>query len=268
MAFFKRLTKMAEESANRPPTRNEKLLYAAAFCALGIAWLAEAIDWYWCILPALYLAGSLWHSPKSESAPAPVAPTTLIPASTLAQQTARSVDTAGVALPCAFHFSYFDQHGNHAPRTVKVDFVSRNSNTGLTYLEGFCHDRMEHRTFRTDRINGDLTDINTGELIPVAHLLSISHQKEAMVYTPPQPAPQSRTSKKWQTAVFFAGFRGGKLEELEGLAAAAGWQIRWTISPTVDYVVRNGSAGHKQIADAASLGIALIDENTFRALAS
>lgn len=171
---------------------------------------------------------------------------------------------SSISLPCTFSFSYADHHGNRARRTVNITGIS--SSGGQAYLEGFCRSRMDNRTFRVDRIQGDLTDAETGELIPVKRLLSSVHTRSSMDYKPLAPAPKSSTTKEWKTAVFFAGFRGGKLDELEGLAAAAGWQIRWTISPTVDYVVRNGSAGKKQLAEADNLGIDVIDEDTFRAL--
>lgn len=170
-----------------------------------------------------------------------------------------------IALPCTFTFSYRSQDGDYSPRTVNVTGIS--SSGGHTYLEGFCHDRMDSRTFRTDRILGDLTDTETGELLPVARLLSSVRTRTSMDYKPPAPAPRSRSAaREWQTAVFFAGFRGGKLNELEGLADAAGWQVRGAISHTVDYLVRNGSAGKKQLAEAENLGIPVIDEDTFRTL--
>lgn len=170
-----------------------------------------------------------------------------------------------IALPCTFTFSYRSQDGGYSPRTVNVTGIS--SNGGHAYLDGFCQDRKGNRTFRTDRIRGDLADAETGELVPVKRLLSSVRSRSSMDYKPPAPAPRSRSAaREWQTAVFFAGFRGGKLNELEGLADAAGWQVRGAISHTVDYVVRNGSAGKKQLAEAENLGIPVIDEDTFRTL--
>lgn len=109
--------------------------------------------------------------------------------------------------------------------------------------------------------------METGELVPVKQLLSSVRARTRMDYKPSK-SPDARTwaTKKWQTAVFFAGFRGGKLYELESLAEAAGWQVRGAISHTVDYVVRNGNAGKNQLAEAESLGIAVIDEDAFRLL--
>lgn len=253
----------------RAATRTEKSLYAVAFAVLVIAWLAGATEWYWCLLPGFYLAASFWLTPKANAAhtPSPASGVSSAGVTSISPEPGPSDIAAGAEFPRTFLFSYLDHHDNCAPRTVEVHFVSRNINTGHYYLEGFCQDRLDNRTFRTDRIRGDLTDTETGELVPVAHLLSTVPPQASMDYKPPASAPQSGTGRKWQTAVFFAGFRGSKLNELEGLADAAGWQVRWNISPTVDYVVRNGSAGKKQLEEAESLGVSVIDETTFRALA-
>lgn len=56
-------------------------------------------------------------------------------------------------------FTYEDSNGDISYRTVTVHSVTR------TYLKGECHDRQAERTFRLDRIIGDLTDCNTGELM-------------------------------------------------------------------------------------------------------
>lgn len=224
------------------------------------------------------------HKPPAEPAPSVFSPTVpstaslLISAERVSILDAAASDAAKkrrqhaaaprapvVTLPGTYAFSYRSQDGEDSPRTVNVTGIS--SSGGHTYLEGFCHDRMDNRTFRTDRIRSDLTDTETGELLPVASLLSSVRPRTSMGYKPPTPAPQSRAAKQWQTAVFFAGFRGGKLDELERLAEAAGWQVRFALSHTVDYVVRNGSAGKKQLTEADNLGIAVIDEETFRALA-
>lgn len=56
-------------------------------------------------------------------------------------------------------FSYEDANGVPSERHVIVHSVSG------TYIKGECLDRQAERTFRLDRINGDVVDCNTGELI-------------------------------------------------------------------------------------------------------
>lgn len=56
-------------------------------------------------------------------------------------------------------FTYEDSDGDITCRTVTVHSV-----TG-TYIKGECHDREAERTFRVDRILGDITDCDTGEIL-------------------------------------------------------------------------------------------------------
>jgi predicted DNA-binding transcriptional regulator YafY len=56
-------------------------------------------------------------------------------------------------------FTYEDSDGDITCRTVTVHSV-----TG-TYIKGECHDRAAERTFRVDRILGDITDCDTGEIL-------------------------------------------------------------------------------------------------------
>lgn len=56
-------------------------------------------------------------------------------------------------------FTYEDSAGDISYRTVTVHSAS------TLYLKGECHDRQAERTFRLDRIIGDLTDCDTGEIL-------------------------------------------------------------------------------------------------------
>lgn len=56
-------------------------------------------------------------------------------------------------------FSYVDADGVKTQRTVTVHSVTR------VYFKGECHTRREERTFRLDRIVGDLVDCDTGEIL-------------------------------------------------------------------------------------------------------
>ncbi len=250
MSFLDGFRKGLKDSSAKEPTRREKVFFSAAFLVLFLSWLGGFISWYWCILPGLIVVGCLApaSAQRANDRDKPsVSATSPAPAQ-------------GVTLPCTFAFSYQAQDGRYSRRTVNVNSIS--SNGEHVYLDGFCYDRMDNRTFRMDRILGDLTDTETGELFPVARLLAGVPKR----YRSTAPALASSASKERQTAVVFAGFRGGKLNELESLADAAGWQVRGAISHTVDYVVRNGSAGKKQLAEAENLGIPVIDEDTFRTL--
>lgn len=56
-------------------------------------------------------------------------------------------------------FSYEDAEGEITSRTVTVHSVNS------LHLKGECHTRRAERTFRIDRILGDVVDIETGEII-------------------------------------------------------------------------------------------------------
>lgn len=57
-------------------------------------------------------------------------------------------------------FTYQDTEGNVTRRTVTVHSVTH------SHIKGECHARRAERTFRIDRIIGDVIDCNTGEILP------------------------------------------------------------------------------------------------------
>jgi len=56
-------------------------------------------------------------------------------------------------------FTYEDSVGDVTYRTVTVHSVT------ATYLKGECHDRQAERTFKIERIIGDVVDLDTGEIL-------------------------------------------------------------------------------------------------------
>lgn len=62
---------------------------------------------------------------------------------------------------CRIAFDYQDADGERTARQVTVHSVTK------TYLKGECHLRRAERTFRLDRVRGDITDMDTGEILPV-----------------------------------------------------------------------------------------------------
>lgn len=170
-------------------------------------------------------------------------------------------------LSAAYAFTYQRNDGVVSKRRVQI--IQGMFTSGAKYLGGVCLDANEWRTFRLDRIKGRITNEDTGELLTpgnlYASLADAGKTGKAVFQEASSTSPAART-KEWKTAVFFAGFRGRKLDELESMAMDAGWQVRSSITHTVDYVVRNGSAGQKQMTNAEKMGITVIDEDMFRAL--
>lgn len=56
-------------------------------------------------------------------------------------------------------FTYEDSAGDVSYRKVTVHSIT------ASHMKGECHDRQAERTFRLDRIIGDLTDCDTGEIM-------------------------------------------------------------------------------------------------------
>lgn len=56
-------------------------------------------------------------------------------------------------------FTYQDAEGELTARRVTVHSVD------ATYIKGECHERQAERTFRIDRVVGEVLDLDTGELL-------------------------------------------------------------------------------------------------------
>jgi len=65
-------------------------------------------------------------------------------------------------------FNYQDASGVATSREVKNPV--RYQHQGSWYINGFCLLRQEGRTFRADRIDGDITDTATGEIVSIDRL--------------------------------------------------------------------------------------------------
>lgn len=76
--------------------------------------------------------------------------------------------------PCTLHFSYVDSQGDTSTREVDVSHISAQNFTG------WCHLRAEVRTFRWDRVSGDLMDLGTGEIYKTRKAFSELSLQHAM----------------------------------------------------------------------------------------
>ncbi len=179
--------------------------------------------------------------------------------------TSRAVDVP--ALPTLFRFDYADRDGVLTRRTVMVQTVGQSN--GRTYLEGICQVRHAVRTFRTDRIIGTLEHVGSGETLSVAALVRAAGPLKKLDVEPPareyHPGAHGRPR---QDAVLFTGFRAGRRAELEELAIAAGWDVRVTVGPTLDYLVAGPNAGPAKIGKAEGDGVTVISEEMFRTMVS
>jgi len=182
-------------------------------------------------------------------------------------------DFGAPSLPREFLFSYTDAEGQSSRRRARVMGIA--SNDGRQYLDGFCLDRNAVRTFRVDRIQGDLTDAETGELVNVYRLLAGTDKRRHMDYVPPQKTGvdgsefgEEFDSEEAPTTVLFTGFAKARKQELEAAALAAGWVVRSTVSDSLDYLVAGPKAGPTKLVKAQELFITVLDEDEFYALAA
>lgn len=179
----------------------------------------------------------------------------------------RAASTAAPKLPAVFRFDYADAHGEITAREVRVETVGTSGAT--RYVEGKCLQAKATRTFRVEGIIGELTHVSSGNRFKRVALFASPGTSAPLASNP--AAFRSRASngardKVWQTAVLFAGFGPAKYADLEELAELAGWDGRWRINRTVDYVVIGSMAGSIQRADAERHGVTVLDEAAFRAL--
>lgn len=90
------------------------------------------------------------------------------------------ITNSSVKLPVTLNFSYIDSSGEITKRTVVVQSIS--SNSTHEYLEGKCLTRKASRTFRVDRIIGNIVDESTGEILSKEDLLSSSKKRKKMTF--------------------------------------------------------------------------------------
>ncbi len=174
-----------------------------------------------------------------------------------------SASPAGITSPLTLMFEYEDRDGNPSLRTVDVQAIGEAN--GQTYLDGICRDAQDERSFRTDRIVGALVDVDTGERFSITQVLAALPRRQAS-YERRGFAPRISGEREWQTAVLFTGFTRDRREELEGMAADAGWDVRSKVGPTLDYLVCGPKLSPTKQREADEHLVQVIDAETFEAL--
>jgi hypothetical protein len=62
-------------------------------------------------------------------------------------------------------FTYRDRNGDKTLRVVEVSDVYADSAAGPVYFDGYCRTRKAMRTFRVDRVIGNVVDVNSGDVV-------------------------------------------------------------------------------------------------------
>lgn len=91
------------------------------------------------------------------------------------------LSTIWEGVPFDIRFEYEDNKGNITKRKLQLQRIGE-SKLGEIYLIGHCHTRNEQRSFRYDRIQGDISysghkSSDVSELIPIAEKRNAYYQK-------------------------------------------------------------------------------------------
>jgi hypothetical protein len=164
-----------------------------------------------------------------------------------------------------YRFDYSNHAGEITQRTVWISHVSQVGER--RYFEGTRSDTGQERSYRVDRVIGEMMDTSID--VPydpdlLADLFGNPIEKDT-AFTPSSRSGASK-ERNWLTGVYFAGFGFKQEQELTELAESHGWMVFNTLHHTVDYMVVNGRSGRVQRIQAEELGITIIDADTFHAI--
>ena len=154
-------------------------------------------------------------------------------------------------------FGYTDAGGNYTFRNVRVLTVDSE------YLEARDLDKKSDRTFRVERIDDEIIDLETGEIVSKQNWLKqynvtqIKHKEP--IYTShwdePIVAPKIE--------ICFTGFTKAKRAELEKKAEKNGYLVRKSVTLNLNYLVCGKTAGPSKIAKANESGVVILTEDEF-----
>lgn len=168
---------------------------------------------------------------------------------------ARQLDTV--------RFAYIDATGEHSDRRVVVRQLD-----GLCF-QGLCLSRRATRTFRLDRVQGDITSEISGEVQEPwawARGLAKPKSKPATSTPAPQSTPAPDPAAEQVGEVLFTGFARAERDALEQLADAHRWRVRKSITKNLTVLVAGPRAGEAKLAQARAAGVQVMDKGAFELL--
>lgn len=175
-------------------------------------------------------------------------------------------------------FVYEDRDGNQTERTVDV------YGSDDEYFEGFCHSRFGTRTFKVRRIVGQVTSVDTGEVMKpnvwirkIYSAPSNSHVidgNERLAQFNPhmgshaEPEIVKARSTGGAKQILFTGFDREHREILEEMAMDMGFKVVKNVTKNLAYLCTGYNAGPSKISSAIDVGAEVIDEAEFILLES
>lgn len=156
----------------------------------------------------------------------------------------------------AIRFHYLNAAGEHSDRRVVVRVLDGE------YFQGVCQARRALRTFRLDRVVGQVTSEDTGEIADPqewARSVSGGARQHAANLVPSLPPLAGRE-------VLVTGFAAAERERLERLAIDAGMIVRKSVTQNLTYMVAGSRAGPAKLAQATERGAEIITPEQLEAL--
>ncbi|PXX79135.1 hypothetical protein [Rivihabitans pingtungensis] len=160
-------------------------------------------------------------------------------------------------------FAYIDATGEYSDRRVVVRQLD-----GLCF-QGLCLSRRATRTFRLDRVQGDITSEISGEVQEPwawARDLAKPKSKPAPGKPAPQTTPAPAPAAELVGEVLFTGFARAERDALEQLADAHRWRVRKSITKNLTVLVAGPRAGEAKLAQARAAGVQVMDRGAFELL--
>lgn len=178
---------------------------------------------------------------------------------------ARTGSTAPQREPLArIEFSYRDARGNDSRRKVDVEAIDGE------YFEGFCHRANATRTFVIGRVKGSISNVDTGELLPPTRWAEIMRKNLRNDGVVVNRGDRLRTAEQddagKQVEILFTGFSKAQRAELEELAELYDMTVRKSVTEGLNYLVAGPNAGPAKLAQAAEVGVDIIDLDEFMEL--
>lgn len=153
-------------------------------------------------------------------------------------------------------FWYTDFEGNLTKRNVRIKSLDDE------YLEAFDLDKREDRTFRVERIDDEVIDLATGEILSKMDWLN-THGIYSISKRGYKPKELVNFDDEFGEEICFTGFSKSDRERLENLAEIYGYTVRKSVTQNLDYLVCGKNAGSSKVAQAESKGVTLLDKEEF-----
>jgi|GEM_PF-3150776 len=141
-------------------------------------------------------------------------------------------------------FTYRDTRGNVTTREVS-DWMEDG-----VYIEGFCHEVEDIRTFRRDRI----VEFLLGE-----ELLGPAKPTEERTAKAPKSSERAME-------ILFTGFSSEERDDLESDAEDHGLLVRKTVTKKLTFVCAGPRAGATKLSQARAQGCTILTEDEFQAM--